>query len=960
MQPDYRAWYPDRSVRRDASSWVALVEPLLPPQLRSSTPQPDTKRAKATLSVKDIPHILLKARRSYDVDILGCLGVEQGRWRAVVWIVKCLVEHPVAAAESTGTVRPLFNVSWRNAGSLDEATEHPILAEHTAAHDLSPRRSLDELTDTSAIYSRGVLHVRREALGQVWRSLGNMILSEARSQRANASSIMPHVLETIAYLHHVGIVPESTYAYVPTQDNSALQQPPTLHLLSSRILTSLSDAAWRAHELLVAEEANATGAQYTFLSHEIPGARSRLKVTELGPEVWLELVLWSCLHGGWVMDGVAIIEAMRQIQDTGKWSLVCWRDILNSSGTDQLGKSAIDWGKLQNIADANTRTARGEEHRGDRLRVERTISSEVVAAYVDALISTLRVGVGKRGTVPGTILLRIKLLKAFLEDFRMGLGNSSWDAIIVRFVESQGIDIERDPGMMEGILDLSPSFGQELESVNAPLELYPPSLTPTYVLDGSAAALGLLHRTLRAYIEANNVGGALRTFRRLQVYTDDNKERSLKQFFREMKDRLHSQDADGSFSFESNFSGIEYPGFHPQFPVNVLGPLLDLVTDAKAYQFGRWLLDSKDIDGPVVSESLYSDRGMAPSLIRFATATQDKSLLLKVTKAQSGVDGGKASPLPANVLLAFLDSQIVQRNWTSVENILEFMGSFPDYAWNYTTLAFLVKSMLHHRTIRHPTQADEQSLSKAATIFGTLLQGRYNRARAGRDSQLNCILGVLSSVNPAWARFCLGLRPLPAETRLDLPTSIFNILLKGVVDAYGSSAGKRLWDIWCGETIPPVGKVKPSGNGGVSTMPRRRSSPAISREDSVTVVPLGDNPGSTVTFRGRFAPSLSTLRVIVQKALEEQRQAPKQEALSVEDQTDGLLSDPKLEIPATQHVLAWAAGVFRSLGLREDDIERELGSLSVRGDTMLPTSSPDTEETVHSVPAVDVNEARML
>ncbi|KAK5240072.1 hypothetical protein LTR16_011143, partial [Cryomyces antarcticus] len=159
---------------------------------------------------------------------------------------------------------------------------------------------------------------------------------------------------------------------------------------------------------------------------------------------------------------------------------------------------------LQNIADANTRTARGEEHRGDRLRVERTISSEVVAAYVDALISTLRVGVGKRGTVPGTILLRIKLLKAFLEDFRMGLGNSSWDAIIVRFVESQGIDIERDPGMMEGILDLSPSFGQELESVNAPLELYPPSLTPTYVLDGSAAALGLLHRTLRAYIEANN------------------------------------------------------------------------------------------------------------------------------------------------------------------------------------------------------------------------------------------------------------------------------------------------------------------------------------------------------------------------------------------------------------------------------------------------------------------------
>ena len=142
----------------------------------------------------------------------------------------------------------------------------------------------------------------------------------------------------------MGIMPMSIYNQRPSPDSTAIQQPPTLRLFSSRILTSLSDAAWRAHEKMVVQEAKAKGGDYAALRPEIPGMAYRIYVAGLRPEVWMELILWSCLHGGWVIDGVKILRMLSSEPSQRQWRSLSWRTLAAAEG----GKDD-DWDKFDYI-----------------------------------------------------------------------------------------------------------------------------------------------------------------------------------------------------------------------------------------------------------------------------------------------------------------------------------------------------------------------------------------------------------------------------------------------------------------------------------------------------------------------------------------------------------------------------------------------------------------------------------
>ena len=65
----------------------------------------------------------------------------------------------------------------------------------------------------------------------------------------------------------------------------------------------------------------------------------------------------------------------------------------------------------------------------DRARTRKTISSEVVTAFVDGLVNQMRLGVGGRGVDPERLVASIKTLKGLLDANKLSLGSTSWNLV---------------------------------------------------------------------------------------------------------------------------------------------------------------------------------------------------------------------------------------------------------------------------------------------------------------------------------------------------------------------------------------------------------------------------------------------------------------------------------------------------------------------------------------------------
>ncbi|KAK8192669.1 hypothetical protein M8818_007841 [Zalaria obscura] len=445
----------------DADSYIGLLESALPARLRSdhkTASEPPT----SNLTARDVASMLFTAQRKYRIDLLTHLGVEKGRWKAVVWLVTHLLDE---------LWKPKDGGSTRLPGQLPDS------------------RSLQEMTEKAL--------------------------------------------------------------YLPSLDQ--------------------------------------------------------------GPEVWLELVLWSCIHGGWLDDGASILEDIVMKAETS-WSVVSWREIVPTTTPAGL-ETAVNWNEVRYLMGTTSRSSEFSD-RAEHVKVTRSVSSEVVTAYVDALMNVFRVGVGTRGVSPGLVLRRLTNLKSLLERNNLSLGTTTWDAIILRFLESGAIDVEAAPGVALTLAFLTAGFGQELSSENSPARDQQSQHLPQYMLDGTAASLGLMHRVLQAYVKAGSTATALRTMRVLQKKTDDDKQRAIRSFFKGMQKAADAAGGHKLGEFESPYAGVDYPKFDMQLPVTALASLLDLLAETQALDDARSLLHTQDLDGPLIPESLYSDPAIAPALVR--------------------------------------------------------------------------------------------------------------------------------------------------------------------------------------------------------------------------------------------------------------------------------------------------------------------------------------------------------
>jgi len=895
---------PPRNERGDIKLWLSAIEPFLPEAVREKT-LPEAPDISATVTTFDLAMFINKAQDAGH-DILSHLGLVEGRWQAALWIAKKLAEGGKKSTEPSTRYDPAEDVTYAfpEGESLEALTNDSVRLERTR-----PRRkldvSLDELTEAPDSINQRHLIVKR-ALGQLWRSLGAMILAAPEQGKIGQDLIMSRVLEIVAYLHHIGFMPDSVYTFRPQNDKYALHQPPTLHMLSSKILTALSDASWRAHEAAVKAARNGGKASY-FLGHEVPGSRYEVQITGIAPELWLELVLWSCLHGGWTRDGTFILEQIAARQGDHSWGLISWREILEAE--QQRAPSASEgWRLFPMRGDA----AAGAE---DRARTRRTVSSEVVTAFIDALINEMRSGVGTRGTNPEILIDHIKTLKNFLEANNLSLGSVAWDSVITRLLESGGLAPQLRPELLLRLFNLAAEFGTEVGSANAS-----PAVDDEvpYFFEPTTAPLSLLHRAMRAFISTGDARGTMEAFNMLQQHADNNKEKSLQQFF-EMLKTVPLRQAE---PFTSRTAPIDFPSFETNLPVPLLAKLLDLLTDAEMYELGNWFVHSKDLDGPLIHKGLYGHRNIAPSLVRFGTLAGDNNIVLKIVKNSSEFDPKlNQQRMPNELLTALFRSQVRLHRWKAVRSMQQHALSLRTWAPRPSILTTFAAELL--RT----SGSTENEAAEARRAFSGMLFTWEDLILRNIRNELNCTLAILSTVDEAWKAYCSQFLNSSSRHNIRLSTDNFNQILGGVLDRYGSWKGKGLVEQWC---YPPGQEFEPfRAPGGVPTMPHYRHSRTEEVEALPENIEIDQASGAKLVLQGRLLPNRQTIWAIlrkVQSEVEQWAQEGKNTPASARDQA--------------RDTLRWAARLLYCLGSDYKDIIRDLGSLATLAELEAPKARP--------------------
>ena len=776
---------------RDPSAWANIVESYLPSHLRLKD-QPHlvpNNRPHRTLSIHSFHVVMSKARTYAKVDLLSYLGVYQNRWEAVIWLVKAMLEQHARRAAVEIASKQLPSMLWPTVDhSLDAITGSAILPVLPQPRKLPVEHFL----------SRGDIHgeqeydtqLGRQNLGQIWRSLGIMILQAAdRSpEDLSYSVIMSHVFRILAHLHRIEAFPNSIYNYEPAADSTVLRRPPTLYFLSRRIMSILSDLEWG---LQWDEEIE----KYSKLGYKVPKAALPPKIREFGPELWLDLVLWACVEGGWVAEGAWIVGEMekRKNKVETQWSVISWQEICAvkspQPGWLSMLKLEIEKTRMNNIAGFGVAT-------GVPFTVDmgsRTISREVVLALVDGLVNTGSARESSRGSRASILSPNLTACQDLLERGHAELSANFLNAIIARIIENAN---EGAPGDLRKLLSWRLRHLHS-NSIDAGASLS----AQDHNTDDSAPILGLLHRVLHGLAREGNAQASLGTLITIQNFVDEKRSRYIQDFADELRERLKpGEDTfDITFDDENNL-----PALHPLIPVNVMAALLDVILQHKFFGLGRWLLHNEDIDGGLVNSELYSHPNLHPALLRFATATADDQLLTNILQRLE-------TPLSQPVIHALLRCQVVLGKWGAVEELLRHLQRTPDMSWKASDAMAIARAILQME--RNENARDVEQIDQAQELLQNIIRGLYNSDRDPSQlpdftetrtaNQLGKIFqtlpGNLSTITTSSTD---AIRR--AHGSVNITPNAFNIILETIVEYYGSVTGSKLWERWClepGESI---------------------------------------------------------------------------------------------------------------------------------------------------------------
>ena len=857
------AWSP----KREQEAWVARVDEFLPQSLRSIQNARNDKPAKDT---KSLPALLSKARSTtpLEFDVLGYIGIQEGRWDAVRWLFQSLWKEHEAFGRIEEQQRKKGFVIWSIAEpnpyettSLDEISSVPVSFYNVVAGELvkvsdSPSELIRLGFDSNIS--------RPEWLGQIWAMLAYMLLEAAEPSIIHASGqkIMSFVLETLAHLHHIDAVPRTIYNYRETSDSNESHKPPTLSLMAYRIMSELSDSAWKAQDEEIRAEGEAMGAKNWYKGHEMPEPTIQPRIDKLGKEIWLDLILWCCVEGGYYTEAAWVVDQMVKRKSRTPWKVIGWNDIRRPE------ESKVNWSVRAELEIAQSHMSRigsGFGIAGPRELPPLvdmgpwTVSREVILTLIDGLGTSLRpVAEVERQLVSCRSLLSQTRSLTFKADI---LNKAVFNMFI-----SRSVDAEEAPEAADRVLALTPICNSSSEDCDDS----PQSKTSEESHDNgvSATFLGFLHRTLYSHSIKGNIQAALRTFRKIQKIIDADRQRHITEFAEDVKHAERTGDEDRLIS--ESINNI-IPSAYPQVPAHILSVFLDLLTDAHLYDFGNWLLYSDDVDGAFIHRSLYSEPNLQSALLRFAIATKNGQLFTDVSEKLQ-------TPLAINTLRTILHCHITLGKWDAAEGIFRHLQLGPELGWREIDIMFVARSALR---LEKDKESQPESLARARKLLQRLIAGEFNcpedpsQPRKFWDYrrlyQIYLMLRTVRSVvyHIREQKF-FQLRGVNAP--ISITCQAFNVLLEGIVETQGSLAGLQLWKRWC---LP------------------FQSSALIEIQDDAS------------EFVRVIVPKIQTLRIL----------------------TRPLVQQGKITNSAEKHLVEWAVTRYKEFGLSDKEIEWELPGL---------------------------------
>jgi hypothetical protein len=703
--------------------------------------------------------LLLEARSYSGLDILSHLGLNLKRWDVVSQIVRIISEPPIRHQNETAILKH-GPFSMRSFGSKSISELVDRTGHSTELYQIEfPKEDLIE-GSVSKPYPpltygwNTAMKTRRKAIGQVWRSLGNMVFTATNSTDVKESqSIMDHVLDILAILHHNDTLPENTYWYSNSIEPTSLSQTPLLSVLSKEIFASILDAEWNLFQGELEEDAKFTSAaQYPLPGFRFSETNNPNGILPYAHSVWLELILWICLKGGWIIDGISILRQIIAFQGVNRWTAKSWHDMTSS-------KMAVC-------------------HIPDR-----TVSAELVTSYMDGLIRILDAKTLKWNQSGELAIEAFLELEQVLANADLPLTEKNWLGSRIHLHESSMM--REDDNTNSARLLLANSIHKQSEShtpsPTTKSDAKPEDLdsnTDISIPSGDLrGVLELWHRTLTTEIDRGtliNVKEALVARRLVQQQISSNEAQSD----------------------------------HSNMPEKLLKALIERIISENEADLGKEMLFlDKYPARPLVQYEAIQSQELAPSLIQYAVKFGDHSLLQSVLKAHSKP---KSGPLQSTVLIALCQCSIEYRKWFGLEHTLEALrSSWPMSEWQGLVLASLVREILrlHQASVQTVPTGDielgaiEADLNRVTAIFKNLIKitidlpERHHHQTAKR--QVQTVLGMLSSISDNWAAFCEPFITLRGSVHLEQAPEIFKIILSGVVETQGWQNARLFWKLWC-------------------------------------------------------------------------------------------------------------------------------------------------------------------
>ncbi|KAI1616751.1 hypothetical protein EDD36DRAFT_378316 [Exophiala viscosa] len=910
-----------KPTEEDHEYWVALLEKYLPRDLNLSFREGSRTVFDRQNDAQEVLEILQTAQRSKGLDILTYMVLTQHRHKAVIYLAHKILEPAQNRADQSTAREPPSNIRWPSA-PLSELLKAPI--------DLAPEAYV---RISSSVALASVYHGREGATGNeavmhlMWPMLANLVIASLHLSAEKAKQVMYMVHQIIARVHHVGLVPASVYTYATPQAPTTIQYPPILSLLSTRILSTLSDTVWRASQDEEISRLLKEGKTHKDLLSDVPGSRFRLKIRELAPAVWVEFILWCCVEGGLASAGARIIQALRR-DSNHLWSAIHWT-VGGHATENEIHQ--IDWEQVKPNYGGST-AGPIEGYSRDKSSVEKpttTISAEVVLALVDCLINSIDQGCAYSGLTIADVQDKISEVVAFLEPH--GLAPGYFDYLTVRILQTENFRLQTSPdALAKWASDVS--VLRTLERAKA-LRFGKPGFYVDYILEHSALEAGILHQSLQRYIESSLTTKAVGTLTLLQKQVDASKLEAIGEFL-----SLQVRPKDSFFTSRPTQRHTDFINSHGQLPEYKLPLVINMATKSKLFGLSDWLLYSSDIDGPVVPVEVHGRPSIAIALSHHAAA-KDDIFLMKSILAGSGESRRKPT---VNLLRALVNAQIHFRAWDDVHFLLQRLKRSEAGGYSPGIVANLASAILRleaetKRQRQEQYDPDDADLKQAERFLGQILSGRYDAPKADFNvlqkktfrQQIGFLLRFLEDIPDSRVRDIAAsyMNKFPVSNSPNLDLDTFHAIFSAVVEVKGALEGRRMWDIFC--KLPKSGEVRlpndsiriPSIDSDVPSLSSRQSqgsdmlsSLAAHVEDPSSDIPFDsigyDDPDQdNLTVNPIVVPDLHTLQILVRGAL-----ADKQSSRALSNDADAEL----------ENLLAWAANIARTFDLSSEDIQREL------------------------------------